>query len=51
MKKAFDVVDTNILLLKLEKAGIRGNLLSWFKSYLIGRRQYVQIGNDKSDLA
>ena len=48
--KAFDTVDHNILLLKLEKFGIRGHPLKWFTSYLKNRMQYVKIGNTTSDL-
>ena len=48
--KAFDTVNHNILLRKLEKKGIRGLPLQWFLSYLTNRAQFVQIGNVKSDL-
>lgn len=46
--KAFDMVDHGILLNKLEHYGIRGHLLDWFRSYLIGRQQYVHVNNENS---
>ena len=47
--KAFDTVDHKILLDKLDYYGIRGVAKEWFISYLKDRKQYVSIGNVKSD--
>ncbi len=41
--KAFDSVDHDILLHKLQKHGINGVLLRWFESYLNDRWQRVVI--------
>jgi hypothetical protein len=49
LKKAFDTVNHNILLKKLEHYGIRGLPLQWFSSYLRNRKQFVSIGNVVSD--
>lgn len=43
LTKAFDVINHNILLSKLQSYGIRGTLNSWFRSYLSGRSQYVSL--------
>ena len=43
LKKAFDTVDHELLLTKLEYIGVRGRPLEWFKSYLCNRFQVVHI--------
>ena len=48
--KAFDTVNHNILLQKLDHYGIRGSSLQWFESYLTGRLQCVSINNHSSSL-
>ena len=50
ISKAYDCIDYKILLKKLENAGIRGNTLQWFESYLRGRGQKVDINGTFSDL-
>ena len=51
LQKAFDTVDHQILLAKLNHYGIRGVSNDWFKSYLSNRNQYVSINGYKSGLA
>ena len=51
LQKAFDTVDHQILLAKLNHNGIRGVSNDWFKSYLSNRYQYVSINGYESGLA
>ena len=43
LRKAFNTVDHNILLYKLQHYGISGVINKWFCSYLTGRFQTTQI--------
>ena len=53
MSKAYDVLDHNILLFKLEAYGIRGLVNQWFKTYLSNQKRYIEIkymGNNSQNL-
>ena len=49
-QQAFDTVDHDILLKKLEYYGVRGISNKWFASYLSNRKQFVSINGYKSNL-
>ena len=45
LQKAFDTVNHNILVKKLEHHGVRSNILDWFRSYLCGRSQHATVNS------
>ena len=48
LKKAFDTVDHEILLNKLNYYGVRGKELSWFRSYLYNMKQFCRVNGHTS---
>ena len=50
LSKAFDTIDHNILLYKMDYYGFRGIVYEWFKSYLSNRKQYVNVNSNRSGL-
>src|SRR5829696_7279519 len=50
LKKAFDTVNHEILLSKLEQYGLRGPVKNLFSSYLSNRQQYTFISEVSSPL-
>ena len=49
LQKAFDTVEHDILLAKLEHYDIRGIANEWFKSYLFDRKRFVSINGHVSN--
>ena len=50
LSKAFDTIDHNILLYKMDYYGFRGIVYEWFKNYLSNRKQYVNVNCSRSYL-
>ena len=50
LKKAFDTVNLDLLVYKLEKYGFRGVVRSFLESYLRDRKQFVDVNGIKSSV-
>lgn len=50
LRRAFETIDRQMLLQKLERYGIQGKALQWIKSYLFGRSQTTKFNNSHSTL-
>jgi len=48
LQKAFDSVNHDILLMKLQSIGINTDIVNWFQSYLSGRLQTINISGASS---
>ena len=51
LKKAFDTVQHQTLMYKLQHYGIRGLAFQWFESYLSKRKQFVVINDTQPDIS
>ena len=51
LKKAFDIVQHDILLSKLQRYGIHGIAFQWFRSYLAKRKEYVITNGNQSNIS
>jgi len=47
--RAFDKVDHSVLLAHLKSLGVSGNMGIWIHQFLTGRKQFVSVGNEKSN--
>ena len=48
LSKAFDTIDHDILMYKLQRYGVRGTSLLWIRDYLSNRKQYVLYQSSES---
>ena len=49
LHKAFETINQEILLMKLEAIGFSDQCIRWFRSYLCEQIFFVEIGNQLSD--
>lgn len=49
-QKAFDTVNCELLLRKLDVLGFRGCILEWFRTYLLNRKFYVDVNGSHSSI-
>ncbi len=49
-RKAFDTINFDILLKKMDHYGFRGYCHNWFRSYLINRTQFTNVNGSSSDI-
>ena len=50
LSKAFDTVDHDILLKKLDMYSVKGKNLKWFHRYLTNRKQFIKCRDENTDL-
>ena len=50
LQKAFDMLTTPFLLMKLQASGLGDDILRWFKSYLSERKQLVDVSGTYSSV-
>ena len=50
LSKAFDIVDHDMLLKKLNIYGIKGKSLKWFHSYLTNKKQFIKYCDQNTNL-
>ena len=48
LKKSFDTVDHKLLLEKLSRYGVQGNVINWFRSYITQRKQFCRVNDECS---
>lgn len=50
LSRAFETIDRELLLAKLERIGVKGNVLNWLRNYLTDRTQVVKVIDVISDV-